>query len=70
MNKLHVPSHQQKRQFLLYPIILVSSIVSPNTIINGASIVASSHFNAFLNDFSKIAPDLIPIVLEKPPDVE
>lgn len=70
LHQLHVPLRPQRRQFLLYPIILVSSNVSSNTIINGASIVAFSHFNAFLNDFSKIAPDLLPIMLEKPSDGE
>ncbi|MHA1744693.1 MAG: restriction endonuclease [Promethearchaeota archaeon] len=69
LHQLHVPSHQLNTTtspFYLYPIILVSSNIPPNTIIHGVSIVAFSQFNAFLNVFPKIAPDLRPILLNTP----
>jgi hypothetical protein len=67
LQQLHVPSYPKKiQQFYLYPIILVSSNIPPNTIIHGISIVAFSQFNAFLNAFPKIAPELTPFLLKTP----
>ena len=51
--------------FKIYPLILVSSNLFSNQIINGVPILSISRFNEFLTQFTSIENKLRPILLTK-----
>jgi Holliday junction resolvase-like predicted endonuclease len=65
LQRLGVSVKDTFHTYLIYPIILVSSNLAMNTIINGIPIVSVLRFNEFLTNFSSIETMLIPIKLTK-----
>lgn len=65
LQRLGVSSKDTFQTYFIYPIILVSSNLALNTIINGIPIVPVLRFNEFLTNFSGVESMLKPIKMTK-----
>ncbi len=66
LQKLHYPINQKKfKSFHIYSIILVSSNLKENLIVDGVPILDFARFNAFLNNFQSIRNTLKYVKLSK-----
>ena len=65
LQRLGFSSKMRFDSFKIYPLILVSSNLFSNQIINGVPILSISRFNEFLTQFTSIENKLRPILLTK-----
>ena len=65
LQKLKLPMNQKFKSFKIYPLILVSSNLKKNLIVNGVPILSFISFNEFLINFHKSEPNLKPLQLSK-----
>lgn len=65
LHTLHYSDKSTFHTFFVYPLILVSSLLPTNTIVNGVPIISISRFNEFLMSFSALQLKLKPISLSR-----
>ncbi len=65
LQKLHLPINQKFKSCSIYPIILVSSNLKENIIVDGIPILDFARFNVFLNNFHSTKSNLKNVKLSK-----
>jgi Holliday junction resolvase-like predicted endonuclease len=65
LQSLQISLKSKFKKYKIYPVILVSSTLPSNIIVNGIPILSISRFNEFLTNFGSIETSLKPILLNK-----